>query len=152
MGPAVHGGVDFTCCNGKVRCAAMTHVGVENARDNHNYRYLSDVVTTWKITDRLSSITDLNYAYEEAFDARGYGGAQYLTYRISDCCTASVRGEIWRDEDGFFVAQFASNNDFLHFERGDTISDPRTVGGGRTTYGALTAGLAIKPAGAGAID
>jgi hypothetical protein len=27
----------------------------------------------------------------------------------------------------------------------DTVFDPRTVGGGRTTYGAITAGLTIKP-------
>src|SRR2546430_4392931 len=33
-----------------------------------------------------------------------------------------------------------------HFERGDdTVFDPRTTGGGRTTYGALTAGVMIKP-------
>jgi hypothetical protein len=29
--------------------------------------------------------------------------------------------------------------------RDDTVFDPRTVGGGRTTYGAITAGLTIKP-------
>jgi hypothetical protein len=87
----------------------------------------------------------MNYAYEEAFDARGYGVAQYLTYKINDCCTAAVRAELWRDHDGFFVAQFASNNDFIHFERGDMIIDPRTTGGGRTTYGAFTAGVTIKP-------
>jgi hypothetical protein len=57
-----------------------------------------------------------------------------------------VRAEVWRDDDGFFVAQFASNNDFIHFERGDAISDPRTIGGGGTTYGAITAGVTIKPA------
>jgi len=141
-----YGGVGLNCCKGKFMCAAMTHIGPENPRDNHNYRYLSDVVTTWKINDRLTSITDLNYAYEEAFDAMGYGVAQTLTYKINDCCSASVRGEIWRDEDEFFVAQFASNNDFLHFERGDdAMFDPRTTFGGRTTYGAITAGLTIRP-------
>jgi hypothetical protein len=127
-------------------CAAMTHVGPENPRDNHNYRYLSDIVTTWKITDRFTSITDLNYAYEEAFDASGYGIAQYLTYKLSDCCTIGIRGEVWRDNDEFFVAQFASNNDFIHFERGDdTVFDPRTTFGGRTTYGAITAGITFTP-------
>lgn len=141
-----YGGIAMNCCKGKVTCAAMTHIGPENPRDNHNYRYLSDVVTTWKITDRLTSITDLNYAYEEAFDAMGYGVAQFLTYKINDCCSIGIRGEVWRDEDEFFVAQFASNNDFLHFERGDdTMFDPRTTFGGRTTYGAITAGLTIKP-------
>jgi hypothetical protein len=141
-----YGGVNCNCCDGKVMCAAMTHIGPENPRDNHDYRYLSDVVTIWKITDKVTSITDINYAYEEAADAGGYGIAQSFTCKISECCTVGIRGEVWRDADGFFVAQFASNNDFLHFERGDdTIFDPRTTGGGRTTYGALTAGVTIKP-------
>jgi hypothetical protein len=70
----------------------------------------------------------------------------HVIYAINDCCTIGVRGEVWRDEDGFFVAQFAANNDFIHFERGDdTVFDPRTTGGGRTTYGAVTAGVTIKP-------
>jgi len=141
-----YGGVGLNCCDGKVACAAMIHVGPENPRDNHDNRYLSDVVTTWKITDKITSITDLNYAYDEAANARGYGIAQYLTYAVNDCCTVGIRAEIWRDQDGFFVAQFASNNDFIHFGRGDdTFFDSRTVGGGRTTYGAITAGVTIKP-------
>jgi len=47
--------------------------------------------------------------------------------------------------------QLAGHLDFLNaesafFERGDdTAFDPRTVGGGRTTYGAVTVGLTIKP-------
>ncbi|MBA3963249.1 MAG: porin [Chthoniobacterales bacterium] len=141
-----YGGVGMNCCNGKVCCAALTHIGPEDPGDNHDLRYLSDITTTWKITDKLTSITDLNYVYEEAAEARGYGIAQYLTYTVNDCCSVSLRGEVWRDEDGFFVAQFASNNDFLHFARGDdTVFAPRTVGGGSTTYAALTAGVSIKP-------
>jgi len=98
------------------------------------------------VTDRLTSFTDLNYVYEESFDAAGYGVAQHLTYRINDWLTLGGRGLVWRDDDGFFVAQFASNNDFIHFARGDdTVFDPRTVGGGSTTYGALTVGVTIEP-------
>ena len=144
--PSFYGGVVMNCCKGKVSCAAMIHAGPENPRDNHGYRYLSDVVTTWKVTDKLTSITDLNYVYDESAGARGYGVAQYLTYAVNDCCSIGIRGEVWRDEDGFYVAQFASNNDFIHFARGDdTVFDSRTVGGGRTTYGAVTAGVTIKP-------
>lgn len=143
--PSFYGGITTSCCKGKMCCAAMLHAGPENPNNNRDFRYLADLLTTWKITDRLTSITDMNYVYEEAFDARGYGAAQYLTYQINDCCSVGVRAEVWRDDDGFFVAQFASNNDFIHFERGDAISDPRTIGGGRTTYGAITAGVTIKP-------
>src|SRR4029077_9795433 len=38
-----YGGLGVNCCDGKFACVAMTHVGPENPRDNHNYRYLSDV-------------------------------------------------------------------------------------------------------------
>jgi hypothetical protein len=126
---AFHGGVGLTFLDGKLTALATTHVGPENADDNHDYRYLSVVTLTWKATDKLTSITDLNYIYEESVDAEGYGIAQYLTYAINDWFSVGVRGEVWRDADGFFVAQFASNNDFIHFTRGDdTAFDPRTIG------------------------
>jgi hypothetical protein len=141
-----HGGVGVTLLDGKLTALATTHIGPENPGDNHDYRYLNTITLTWKATEKLTSITDLNYIYEESFDAEGYGIAQYFTYAINDWLTAGIRGEIWRDADGFYVAQFASNDDFIHVTRGDnTVLDPRTVGGGRTTYGALTVGVTIKP-------
>ena len=33
-----------------------------------------------------------------------YGVAQYLTYAINDMITAKIRGEIWRDDKGFYAA------------------------------------------------
>jgi hypothetical protein len=142
-----YGGIGGSVDNGRLSYMAMTHVGPENPGNNHDYRYLSALTLTWKPNDKLTSITDLDYIYEESFNAKGYGIAQYFTYAINDWLTAGIRGEIWRDADGFYVAQFASNNDFIHFTRGDeTVFDPGTVGGGRTTYGALTLGITIKPA------
>ena len=144
---AFHGGFGLTLLGGKVVSFASTHIGPENPRDNHNYRYLSDITTTWKISDAVTSITDLNYAYEESIDARGYGIAQYFTYAYNDWLIPAIRFEVWRDEKGFFVAQFGANNDFIRIERGDLFTpSPRTVGGGSTTYGAITARVTIKPA------
>jgi hypothetical protein len=141
-----YGGIGGSFDDGRFSYMAMTHLGPENVDDNSNYRYLNTITLSWKATDKLTSVTDLNYVYEESFGATGYGIAQYLTYTINDWLTAGVRGEIWRDADGFYVAQFASNNDFIHFTRGDpTVFDPRTVGGGITTYGALTFGLTLRP-------
>ena len=71
--------------------------------------------------------------------------AQYLAYAINDKITAKFRGEIWRDAQGFFVAQFADARDPVRALGGEPTIDPRTVGGGRTTYGTLTLGLDIKP-------
>ena len=143
-----HGGLGLTFFDGKLTSLASTSIGPETPNDNRDMRYLNDITTTWKITDKLTSITDLNYIEDDAGSvSRGYGVAQYFTYALKDWLTLGIRYEVWRDENGFFVAQFASHNDFIHLERGDSdfVPDPRTVGGGSTTYSALTFGVTIQP-------
>ena len=142
---AFHGGFGLTFNEGKFVVAATTHIGPETPHNRTDLRYLNDITATWKINDKLTSITDLNFIYDEAADARGYGVAQYLTYAFNDKLSAGIRGEVWRDERGFFVAQFADPHDPIRGLRGQAITDPRTVGGGSTTYGAITAGLTFKP-------
>lgn len=143
--PAFHGGVGLNFNEGKMVVLASTHIGPETSNNDSDLRYLNDVTITWKITDKLTSITDINYARDGGVDADAYGVAQYLTYAISDKITAKIRGEMWRDDKGFFVAQFADPDDPIRALGGESTVDPRTVGGGRTTYGALTVGLDIKP-------
>ena len=123
-----------------------TYWGKETVNDNRDYRYLNDLTVTAKLTKNLTSITDLNYVYDAAADATGYGGSQYFFYTINDVFSVGVRGEIWRDADGFYVTSFAANDDVSDGLRGGNVAlDPRTVGGGKTTYGAITFGLNIKP-------
>jgi hypothetical protein len=143
--PAFHGGIGLHLKEEKFVVSAATHIGPETPGDNHDLRYLNTITTTWKITEKLTSITDLNYTHDDAADASAYGVAQYLTYTINDKITAKIRGEIWRDDKGFYVAQFADAHDPMRALAGEAVIDPRTVGGGRTTYGALTVGLDIKP-------
>ncbi len=72
--------------------------------------------------------------------------AQDFIYTINDVFSIGVRGEIWRDANGFYVASFAENDDAVDALRGGSVTlDPRTVGGGKTTYGAVTLALNIKP-------
>ena len=142
---AFHGGIGLNLFDGKLTALAATHIGPETPGNNHDSRYLNDITTTWKITDKLTSITDLNYTLDDAADASAYGVAQYLTYAINNRITAKIRGEIWRDDQGFYAAQFADPHDPLRALAGEPVIDPRTVGGGRTTYGALTIGLNLKP-------
>jgi Putative beta-barrel porin-2, OmpL-like. bbp2 len=143
---AFEGGIGLNLLDGNLTTLAITHIGPEDPGNNHSYRYLNDITTTWKITKAFTSITDLNLIYEESVDAYGGGFAQYFTYTVNDWLTLGVRGEIWRDEKGFFVAQFRANNDFIHLERGDpTAPDPSTFGGGKTTYLEVTGGITIKP-------
>jgi len=143
---AFEGGIGLNLLDGNLTTLAVTHVGPENPNNNHDYRFLNDITTIWKINKCLTSITDLNLIYDELLPAWGGGVAQYLTYAVNDWLTLGIRGEIWRDEKGFFVAQFRANNDFIHIERGDPLApDPSTYGGGKTTYLAITAGFTIKP-------
>ena len=143
--PAFHGGIGLHLNEEKFVVSAATHIGPETPGNDRDLRYLNTITATWKITDKLTSITDLNYTHDDGADASAYGVAQYLTYAINDKITAKIRGEIWRDDKGFYVAQFADPQDPIRGLAGETITDPRTVGGGRTTYGALTLGLDIKP-------
>jgi hypothetical protein len=142
---AFHGGIGLHLNEEKLVISAATHIGPETPHNDSDLRYLNTITTTWKITDKLTSITDLNYTHDDGADASAYGVAQYLTYAINDKITAKIRGEIWRDDKGFFVAQFADPGDPMRALSGESTIDPRTVGGGRTTYGALTIGLDIKP-------
>ena len=144
--PAFHGGVGLNLLDGKLTALVSTHIGPETPNDDRDDRYLNDITITAKPTKNLTSITDLNYIYDEAADATGYGFAQYFIYTINDLFSIGVRGEIWRDADAFYVASFAENDDAVDGLRGGAVTfDPRTVGGGRTTYGAVTLGLNIKP-------
>jgi hypothetical protein len=143
---AFEGGIGLNLLDGNLTTLAITHVGPETPHNNHDWRYLNDITTTWKITKNFTSITDLNLIYDAGVDAYGYGGAQYFTYAVNDWLQLGVRGEIWRDDKGFYVAQFRANNDFIHIERGDNIPfDPSNLGGGETTYFAITGGVTIKP-------
>jgi len=144
--PAFLGGVGLNLLDGKLTALVSTHIGPETPGDNHHNRYLNDFTITGKPTKNFTAITDLNYIYDEAADATGFGIAQYLIYTINDLFSVGVRGEIWRDADAFYVTSFADNDDALDALRGGSVTmDPRTVGGGKTTYGAVTLGLNIKP-------
>lgn len=143
--PAFHGGIGLNFNKGKIVVSASTHIGPETPNNDSDLRYLNDVTITWKMTDKLIAMTDINYTHDDGANASAYGAAQYFTYVINDLISASIRGEIWRDDKGFYAAQFANPHDPLRALAGQPTLDPRTVGGGRTTYGDLTIGLNIKP-------
>ncbi len=140
-----HGGVTLlNLLGGKFTSTEVVHVGPENIDNNHDLVWMTTSVNVFKITDALTSITELNYTENRGADAKCYGIAQTMTYTLSDQLSVGVRGEIFRDQDGFFVAQFAANDDVMNFANNEGPIDPRTVGGGKTTYGAVTLGLNWK--------
>jgi hypothetical protein len=153
-------GIGLNLLDGNLTIVALSHIGPENPegavdfagnpiRVNSALRYLNDVLVTWKITDALTSTTDLNFIHDDGLHASGGGVAQYLTYSLSDQWTLIGRAEIWRDDKGAFVAKFPANLDAVNAARGF----PNTaVSGGSTTYGALTLGANFKPSVPKAID
>ncbi len=145
--PAFEGGFGLNLLDGNLAVLGLTHAGPEDPHNNHDWRYLNDITTTWKINKCLTSITDLNLIYDTISNGKWGGGvAQYLTYSVNDWLQLGVRGEIFRDSGGFYVAQFRANNDFIHILRGDNIPfDPSNLGGGNTTYLEITGGVTVKP-------
>ncbi|WOJ88580.1 outer membrane beta-barrel protein [Methylocapsa polymorpha] len=164
-GVAFHGGVGLNLLDGNFTILATTHIGPENpdvpaviagcaCNPNRALRYLDDVTTTWKVTDKLTLINDINYIHDNAFHASGYGVAQYAAYAITDWLKIVGRAEVWRDAEGFFVAAYPGNFDFVNVEHGFNFLN---LGGGSffsygfisapapTTYLELTAGLNITP-------
>jgi Putative beta-barrel porin-2, OmpL-like. bbp2 len=148
---AFEGGFGLHLLDGNLTVLGLTLDGPEDPHNNHDWRYLNDITTIWKVTKSFTSITDLNLVYDTLANGKWGGGvAQYFSYAINDWLQIGMRGEIWRDSAGFFVSQFRANNDVIHFARGDNLSrsfpfDPSNLGGGKTTYLELTWGLTIKP-------
>ena len=61
---AFEGGIGLNLLDGNLTTLAITHLGPENPHNNHDYRYLNDITTTWKITKNFTPITDLNLIYD----------------------------------------------------------------------------------------
>src|SRR4029077_6547661 len=47
---AFEGCIGLNLLDGNLTTLAVTHVGPENPGNNHDYRFLNDITTTWKIT------------------------------------------------------------------------------------------------------
>jgi len=148
---AFHGGIGLNLLKGDLTILATTHIGPELPRSagvtlgvdpNRDLRYLNDITTVWKINKKLTSTTDLNYIRDDGLKAEGWGIAQYFTYAVNDRWSFGIRGEIWKDRDGAFVAAFPGPLDFLNAQKGLPAT---VISYGPTTYYAVTLGANYKP-------
>ena len=139
--------------DGALTLLATTHIGPENpdtpaiaaacgCAPNTALRYLNDVTATWTVTKQLTLITDVNYIRDDGFNASGGGVAQYVVYTINDWLKFGVRGEVWCDNNNFFVAAYPGNFDFVNAELGLPNG---SFTGGSTTYAEFTTGFTITP-------
>ncbi len=158
-------GFGFTALGGNLTGVALSHFGPENAslgssqpwgysNANHYWRYENDANITYKWNDKLSTTLELNYIKDENPDLvsssgsakapEAWGVAGYLAYTLTDTVTLNVRGEVFRDGKGFYVAWFPGNTDFVNAQYGKYNT---SVSGPHSTYGELTVGATWTPAG-----
>jgi hypothetical protein len=147
------GGFQLTLLDGKLTVLALTHFGAENSylvvpNAGSHLRFYNDAVITYKATDKLTLVTELDFARDDygtnGRGANAFGAAQYASYTLSDEWTANARAEYFRDDNGFFVASFPGNLDIVKAQFGL----PNTsVAVGQATYSEYTIGATYKPAG-----
>jgi len=148
--PAFLGGVGLNgLMDGKLTLLGLTHIGAENPSHTPGFnadaelRWIGDIVATYKYSDALALTTELNYIRDDGFHAQAYGVAAYGVYTIDDNMSVALRGELFRDANGFFVGAFKNPLDFVDVEKG--IPPTGFVGNGKATYGELTLGMTYKP-------
>ena len=132
---------------GKLTLLGLTHLGPENALAadpdaNSQMRYESDFIATYKATDKLTFVTELNYQHDDGFGADSYAGAQYISYALTPTFTLNGRAEVYRDNAGFFVFSYPGNLDAVHALKG--LSNTSFTAG-RATYSEYTVGFTYKP-------
>ncbi len=133
---------------GKLTILALSHLGPENPTNaigtqaNKEMRYETDVISTYKATSKLSLTLELNWLHDDLVGAEAYGAAGYVSYAVTPALTANFRGEVYRDNAGFFVAAYPGNLDAVRSLNGR----PNTsFSAGRQTYSEWTWGVTYKP-------
>jgi hypothetical protein len=152
--PGGWAGLGVNLMGGNLTILGLNHFGPENPTGTVNpggkvvdgsMRWESTITTAWKYNDNLTLTNDINFARDVGFNANAYGMAQYVSYAIDNTFTVQFRGELWRDDKGFFVASFPDPLDSYRALTGQANGSISLFPRG-TTYGALTLGVNIKNA------
>jgi len=155
------GGFGLNMMDGNLTVLALSHIGPENAtralspigyNANGYYRYLNDVIVTYKASDKLTLVTEANWIRDDYLgagtagrpkSANGLGLAQYVAYTLTDTLTLNGRAEVFRDDNNVFVAAFPGNYDFVNLQQG--LPNTSFAAPHPTTYGEITLGVTYKP-------
>jgi Putative beta-barrel porin-2, OmpL-like. bbp2 len=143
-------GFGLNMLDGNLTFLALTHIGPEDSTLNTPFgnsalRYYNDAVLTWKTTPELTLTAEANYVREDGFRAEAWGIAGYASYKINDSITVNGRGEIFRDNNNFFVSVPQNNLDVVRALRGQAANF--FTASGPTTYFEFTIGLTYTPQG-----
>jgi len=156
-------GFGLNLMDGALTVLALTHFGPENAtralspaglNANSYMRFYNDIVVIWKATDKLTLTGELNWARDDfggivtkgtPDTANAFGIAGYASYALTDTLTLNARGEIFRDDNGFFVAGYPGNYDAVYTQKGIGAPLNTAFAVPPATYGAITLGVTYKP-------
>jgi hypothetical protein len=155
-------GFGLNMMDGNLTVLALSHMGPENATralqpigfDANAYmRFYNDLVIVYKATDKLTLTAEAAWARDDfgtqgfvgnPQPANGFGLALYAGYALTDTLTLNGRAEVFRDDNGFFVAGFEGNYDPVRLQKGQSLLST-AYSPGQATYGALTLGVTYKP-------
>ena len=121
---------------------------------NHHARQIYDIVTTYKWGDNWTFANETNAIKDDLAPGTGHSGATaegsafYGIYKFNDQWSFGARGEIFRDDQGFFVTAVQESLAFVNGERGIPTTYPAFNAGynaGKATYGDITIGANYTP-------
>src|ERR1700730_6257173 len=145
-------GLGINLLGGNLTITSLNHLGPENPTGTVSLggdvvdgamRTFSTITTVWKFNDNITFTNDLNYVHDDGFQASGYGVAQYASWALDNTWTLQARGELWRDEKGFFVAAFPGRFDAVNALAGRPNGSISLFPHG-ATYAELTLGANYK--------
>ncbi len=161
-GVGFEGGIGLNLLGGNLTVLATTNIGPQNpatpvgiaacggCAPSSTLRFINDLAVTWKATDKLTFIGEGNLIHDDAAGGLdGYGFAGYAAYAINDWLKIIGRGEVWRDNNNFYVSSLGApgNFNFANSLHGFLFNGGFPVAGAfapaPTTYLELTAGLNI---------
>jgi hypothetical protein len=106
-------------------------------------RYRDDITATYKQSDKLSFVVEANYLHDGGYRDDLYDVAGCVLYQMMPQLALNTRAEVFRDNNGSFVASYLSNTGFTKALAG--LPTPIETAA-PTTYSELTIGLNDKPA------
>jgi len=159
-GPSSLAGLGFNgLLDGKLTVLALSHIGSQypstgpngSPKGNNHARQTYDIVATYKASDSLTFVTELDYVREDANRAPAYAMAQYGVYTVNSTVSLVARGEVFADPQNYYVAAYPGNRDPVNAERGLAYDQSPVTANTGSTYGEVTLGLTYTPEGLPAI-
>lgn len=109
---------------------------------NHLMQYNGDIMATYHVNDKLSVTVDGTYLHDNATRDDVYGVTSYLAWDIKPWLTFNLRGEVFRDNTGGTVSEYAS---FMSYTHSLSNRPYPYYNAPPTTYGELTVGASYRP-------